>query len=76
MTFEQYDYVMLKDGALGCLMEDFGDGAYLFEFPTPNGESPYDDRVTHEDEIEKQSRRAPCRTRMLASGILSSYGIG
>ncbi len=53
MTFEEYDYVMLKDGALGCLIEDFGDGAYLFEFPTPNGEHRYDDRVIHEDEIEK-----------------------
>ena len=53
MTFEEYDYVMLKDGALGCLIEDFGDGAYLFEFPTPNGESRYDDREIHEDEIEK-----------------------
>ena len=49
----QYDYVMLKDGALGCLIEDFGDGAYLFEFPTPGGESMYDWRVIHEDEIEK-----------------------
>lgn len=49
----QYDYVMLKDGTLGCLIEDFGGGAYLFEFPTPGGESMYDERAINEGEIEK-----------------------
>ena len=49
----EFDRVELVDGRVGNLIEVFGDGGFLFEWATPDGEDAYDDEFIELSQISR-----------------------